>query len=273
MAATVPTFSVIGTMKGGTSSLHRYLEMHPEVTMTAEKECNFFIPVKGGGYRRGFDWYRSLFQEEAKAYGDVSPDYTKRHRFSDEVPRLICEANPDVRLLYLLRDPIDRFVSGYIHNTARGRVRRSFSQFIRSPQAEPHLLTSSYHYQLEPYLQHFSLDQFLFPTSEELRQSTAEVLQRIFEFIGVSAFESEGFEKQYHVSAGKTRPSVLEERVKSPRARRLLGRVLPESVTARRPIERPQLSDEDRAYLVERLGPEVEKLRAVTGLPFDGWSL
>ncbi len=273
MTATVPTFSVIGTMKGGTSSLHRYLKVHPEVTMTSKKECNFFIPVKHGTYQRGFDWYRSLFKEEAKAYGDVSPEYSKRHRYGDDTPRLLHEANPDVRLVYVLRDPIERFLSGYIHNTARGRTGRTFEAFFQSPMIEPHLDTSRYHYQLEPYLEHFPLGQLLIITSEELRRDTHRVLQEVFRFIGVSPFESDAFNERHHVSANKMRPSELTTRVKSPRLRRVLKPFLPKHLTKKQPIERPQLSEAQRAYLVERLGPDVERLRALTGRSFDEWSL
>ncbi len=268
----IPSFVVIGTMKGGTTSLHRYLSIHPEVSMTAVKECNFFNPVGKGTYARGFDWYRSLFREGAQAYGDVSPVYTKRHRTGDDIPRLIHEANPEARLIYVLRDPIDRFVSQYVHKVAKNRVRHSIGALI-GEGAQDALLTSCYHYQLEPYLRYFPLDQLLFPTSESLQRDTRAVLQRIFRFVGVPEFDSEGFEKQHHVSMGKTRLSVLEERVRSPRARRLLGPVLPERLTARRPVEKPQLSGEERTWLEERLVPDVERLRALTGLPFSEWSL
>lgn len=274
----IPSFVVIGTMKGGTTSLYRYLGMHPEVSMTSIKECDYFILrrkenyFKKGKYHKGVDWYHSLYREGAKAYGDISPAYTKRHLFGDDTPRLIHEANPDARLIYLLRDPIKRFLSQYVHAVWRGRIDCSVRE-LPEEISQRYLLTSSYHYQLEPYLRYFSLDQFLFLSSEEMRRDTKSALRRIFEFIGVPPYDSEDFETQYNTGATKTRASILEEKVQNNQARRVLRRLLPKRLTAPRPIVKPKFTDEERAWLEEQLAPDVARLRALTGMAFSEWSL
>ncbi len=270
----IPSFVIIGTMKGGTTSLHHYLKAHPKIGMPEKKkETNFFVPPgqKPSTYERGFDWYRSLYPEGAEVYGEASPNYTKRHLWGDGTARLLHDVNPAVKLLYLLRDPIDRFVSHYTHNVVSRREARSLSEAVRDPESA-YFMTSCYHYQLQPYLQHFSLDQFLFLPSNTLRNDKEATLQRIFQFIGVESFASDAFEKSHHVGTKKQVKSALELKVKDPRLFRVLQRVLPERFTKRRPVERPRITDEDVRHLAERFAPDVERLRELTGLSFTEWS-
>ncbi len=265
-------------MKGGTTSLHHYLEAHPDIAMPRVKETNFFLklrPTRNHGpstYDRGFDWYRSLYAEGAQVYGDVSPNYSKRHLFGDDSARLLHEANPDVKLIYLMRDPVQRFLSHYAHSRAEGRGRPPLSEIIQRHKSN-YSLTSCYHYQLEPYLRYFSADQFIFLSTEELREDTNAALQRIFAFIGVRPFTSEVFANAYHIGSEKQDMSVLEEQVKHPRLRKVLKPLLPKRFAAARPLERPRLSDAEHALLAERFAPDVERLRALTGLAFDKWSV
>ena len=73
----LPNFLIIGTMKGGTTSLYHYLGQHPEVFMTATKELHYFVAEKN--LTRGASWYESNFRDAgaARAVGEASPDYTK----------------------------------------------------------------------------------------------------------------------------------------------------------------------------------------------------
>ena len=70
----LPNLIIIGAMKCGTSALHRYLGLHPEISMSDEKELNFFI--EGMNWEKGLAWYESMFTGKAKVHGESSPDYT-----------------------------------------------------------------------------------------------------------------------------------------------------------------------------------------------------
>ena len=68
----LPDFIIIGTMKGGTTSLHHYLSQHPEIFMSKQKELNFFIEERNR--RRGLKWYESQFNGTERIRGEASPN-------------------------------------------------------------------------------------------------------------------------------------------------------------------------------------------------------
>src|ERR687894_2292944 len=70
----LPNLIVIGAQKCGTSVLHYYLSLHPEVSMSRPKELNFFIEERN--WPRGLDWYKSQFDGDARVRGEASPNYT-----------------------------------------------------------------------------------------------------------------------------------------------------------------------------------------------------
>ena len=109
---TLPNLIIIGAQKCGTTSLHYYLNLHPQILMSREKELNFFITERN--WSKGVDWYRSQFVEKAEIYGESSPNYTDYIRFGG-VPERMYSVVPDARLIYILRDPIERIVSHYVH--------------------------------------------------------------------------------------------------------------------------------------------------------------
>src|SRR5262245_7209987 len=102
-----PNFLVIGAMKCGTSSLYQYLRSHPQVFMPNDPdEVNFF---SRRDLERWSEWYRRLFAEagSAVAIGERSTNYTKYPSIPD-VPTRIARSIPDAKLIYLIRDPIER---------------------------------------------------------------------------------------------------------------------------------------------------------------------
>jgi hypothetical protein len=114
----LPNFIIIGAMKCGTTSLYYQLSEHKEVKMSIQKETNFFIRKRDfekGRYEKGRDWYESCFPEGGMARGECSPNYTKVHLFPGVAQRMQ-ELLPDVRLVYMVRDPIERLVSHYVQN-------------------------------------------------------------------------------------------------------------------------------------------------------------
>ena len=131
---TLPTFLIIGTMKGGTTSLHRYLRQHPEVFMPERKELNFFLdeyagppidPPEERNWSRGITWYERQFAgaEDERAVGEASANYSRYPTYPGVAER-IAKIVPEMKLIYLMRNPIDRVLSHYLHDFAKGRERQ-----------------------------------------------------------------------------------------------------------------------------------------------------
>ncbi len=157
----LPTFFIIGTAKAGTTSLHHYLDLHPQIQMSAIKEPNFFAgaengtPYPGGRVDR-LEEYERLFDPSVEVRGEASPSYTNHPRRVG-VPERIKALVPHAKLIYLVRDPIARTVSHYQHSVAVGRERRSLEDALSdlSDPLLPWTSTSRYASQLELYLPHF----------------------------------------------------------------------------------------------------------------------
>ncbi len=240
----LPTFVTIGSMKGGTSALHDYLRAHPQVCMSKPKETNFFYEPAG----HDLDWYRSCFRGTGEQYGESSPNYTKRH-LVDGVAERMHALLPDVRLIYLVRDPIDRAVSHFLHNVVKNRVQREDFAAYFDDLDNPALLTSRYHWQIEPFVETYGLDRILVASSEDLRDDRAATLSRIFTFLGIDdEFTSTEFDTERHVTSTK-----LEKAGES--------------------LDRPTLSAGQHQAIADHLRPDIDAFRALTGQSFSHWSV
>src|SRR5680860_1100775 len=133
----LPTFLIAGGMRCGTTSLNAYLREHPEVSVGQPKEVHFFDQ----NYERGIDWYLQHFpgSDNSKAVGEATPAYL----YYPEIAERIATTLPDVRILVLLRDPVDRAHSHYWHNRSVGREKLNFADAIAS---EPKRLDRSPEY-------------------------------------------------------------------------------------------------------------------------------
>ena len=269
-----PTFLIVGAMKGGTTSLHAYMAEHPDVCMSRRKETDYFIAAKRTA-KKTPAWYRRQFRAkpDAAAFGEASPNYTKRHLFAG-VPEAIREGcRPGVKLIYVVRDPAARAVSHWGHNVIMGREDASAANLAavcEKPDSN-YVKTSSYAYQLEAYLRHWPLEQVLVVRSEELRTDTAGQLRKCFAFVGVDpSVEIASANTQLHVSAKKLRKSWLERHVAHKPTRGWLSPILPASLTERQPVEVPKPTAADLANLREHLRADADRFRALTGVALAG---
>jgi Sulfotransferase family len=269
-----PNFIVIGAMKSGTTSLHAYLRDHPQVFMPEKKELHFF--VEEWNWKRGWEWYRSLFAAagpQALAVGEASPTYTKYPDFPG-VPEKIVRLLPDVRLIYIIRQPIDRMCSHFLHLSGGGAERLPIDRaLLENPL---YLNVSRYAMQLGRYLEHFPFEQILVVKTEELKSNRQAAMERIFGFLGVdSAWSSPVLRKELNTSA-----FAWAQRVPGYRT---ISRVTPEP--AKMFVRRTRLatqrldpksgspSSEVRARLEDLLREDMQRLRTLLGPGFDGWGL
>lgn len=277
----LPNLIIIGAMKCSTTSLHYYLRLHPEVHMSRPKELDFF--TEKYNWHRGLDWYRSHFPVHgATIYGEASPNYANYPR-APEVPGRMHDLVPEARLIYLVRDPIERMISHYVHKYSDGLEDRPVEEALPDENRKSYLHRSLYFLQLERFLAHYPPSQLLVISAEDLRDRRDATLRSVFGFLGVDPdFSSPKYARRRHLSAHKRRKTRLGQRLAASPPARLLGH-LPnylrwpvEDVLYRpfsKPIERPRLQAALRQDLADRLRADVNALRAFTGHDFAGWSV
>jgi hypothetical protein len=273
---------VIGAQKCGTTSLHYYLDQHPEIAMARAKELNFFISK---GWAKGVDWYAAQFDPEAPVRGESSPSYTN-YPLHEGVPARMHSVVPNAKLIFLVRDPIERIVSEYLHDYSRGKEDRPLEQALADETSNhPYVVRSRYFFQLEQYLSFFPLERILVLAQEDLLYDRAGTMRRVFEFLGVDAsFYHPRFERLRHQTSKNRRRRTWVGTVVSAAARRATRHLdLPRWLVwkaerllvfpfARR-IERPALSVSLREQLSMELADDANRLRALTGEEFQSWRL
>ena len=178
-----PQFIIIGAMKCATTTLHEQLALQPGFFMTEPKEPSFFSD--DDQYARGLDWYRSLFtaRGDAAFCGESSTNYTKLPDFPRTVERMQRHL-PDVRLIYIMRHPIERLVSHYVHEWSLRNLREPIDQAVDRHRELVNY--GRYALQLQPYLDAFGASSILPVFFERLVTSPQEELDRIFAFLGAS---------------------------------------------------------------------------------------
>ncbi len=270
----LPNLIVIGAMKGGTSSLHNYLDLHPQIAMSRPKELDFFVLEKN--WPKGVEWYESHFTDGARICGESSPNYTKCHFFAG-VPGRVHAIVPEAKLIYVLRDPIERIISHYVHNIAARWDDRRFPDAVR--ENIDYVSCSKYYMQLERYLDYFPKRNILIIASEDLHRRRQQTLQGVFRFLGVDdAFYTEGFSKILHESSAKRRRTKVGSLLLRLPGRKAIRSLLPFSsqfanVLSKREIKRPVLSAELRQELIDALRDDVALLKEHTGGDFEHWCL
>ncbi len=189
----LPTCIVIGAMKCGTSALHRQLDRHPHIAMAQQKELNFFFGAdtaphgraqdwwRTGQWHRGPEWYAAQHDAAAPVRGESSPGYTDPSH--PEVAVRMRRLVPDVRLLYLVRDPVTRAVSQWRHHTRDGTERRPVQDAVLDPSSQ-YLERSRYAERVAPFLQHFAHEQLLVVVQERLLTNPRTELRRVYEHVG-----------------------------------------------------------------------------------------
>ncbi len=181
---TPPTFVVIGAMKAGTVSLRHYLDEHPRVFLGGGGkfgEPNFFVAEDN--WPRGRGWYESLFDgaDTAAAIGECSPSYTFAHVYGG-IPERMAQVVPQARLVYVVRDPVARMRSMYMHQVSAGRERRRAEVALLDDR---YLGPSLYGFQLAEFLEHFDRSQVLVLASEVLRDNPREALTAVLDHLAV----------------------------------------------------------------------------------------
>jgi hypothetical protein len=201
----LPNFIIIGAQRCGTTSLYRYLTQHPNIRSSTKKEIHYFDV----NYQKGLWWYRMHFplktsSRENFVTGEASPYYL----FHPHVPKRITQVLPKVKLIALLRNPVDRAISNYFNQVKKARETLSFDRAIEDEEERTreelnkllkHEFYDSVQYrwysykkrgiyidQIKRYHKYFNHDQILILKSEEFFENIYGTLREVFKFLEVN---------------------------------------------------------------------------------------
>lgn len=280
----LPNAIVIGAQKCATTSLHWYLDEHPEISVARRKPLGFFVSKQDRthgnlpmNWERGADWYAAACPDEGKIRLESSPDYTNFPHYRG-VPERMKSVVPDAKLVYIVRNPLDRLVSHWMHNYTGNLEDRSIEEIFRAAPGSSYVTRGLYGMQLEQYPPHFDLDRVAIITTEGLRHDRRETLAAVFRFLGVDdGFWSESYRVVRHRSADKRRNNRVGMAID-----RLFGRHVLDRLHGRQrylfrklvytpfssPVPRPQLDAGLRQQLAAIYEPDLARLAGLTGQPF-----
>ncbi len=207
----LPDFAIIGVKKGGTTFLYHLLSQHPQVEPASSKELHFFDTL----YKEGIEWYRRCFPTarwkdgHKTITGEATPYMPGRH-----IPERMAKVVPQVRLIALLRNPVDRAYSRYHQAVRRGLETRTFEEAVEAEKVEllgtsqpeyrfdvsggafGYLYMGFYADHLKHWAEFFSEEQLLVLKSEDLFERPVDTLQVVLDFLSLPEWEPEASKLQ-----------------------------------------------------------------------------
>jgi len=215
-----PNFIIIGAMKSATTSLYAYLKQHPDIFMTNIKEPMFFnnlnnkndFIIKEGRKKRTkintFEEYYTLFRNanNQKAIGEASPEYI----YTKECPELIKKHLPNTKIIAILRQPIERAYSNFLHAKRSGKeniedfitaINEEDSRIIKGWSPLYHYINKGYYFkQLERYYKLFEKENIKIILFSELKKNPVKTTQNVFRFLNVDDSFTPNTKKKANVS-------------------------------------------------------------------------
>ena len=220
MEVYLPNFLIVGAAKSGTTSLYQYLHEHPEIFMSGNKEPRFFISsvftnMSSDDPRYSalldltiteYDEYTKLFRDAGKykAIGEATATYL--YYYQEAIPNIKKYLN-DVKIIIILRNPVDRAFSSYRHLVREQYETRSFEECLELEEARKQnnwsLLNfykdaGNYYRQVKSYIDNFKLVKIVL--YDHLRADNIALIKDIYRFLEVSDRFVPNFNKQYNVS-------------------------------------------------------------------------
>ncbi|VAX25428.1 putative sulfotransferase protein [hydrothermal vent metagenome] len=274
----LPNLIIIGAMKCATTSLHYYLGLHPEISMSRKKELDYF--QLEFNWDRGVDWYKSNFDSRAPVRGESSTRYSSYPSYQG-VPERMASLIPDARLIYIVRDPVERIISHYVHSYAKRIENRIFTDALKDFAGNTYIERSLYYTQLERYLNWCPKSNLMVLSFEELRDNRMATLKKVFKFIGVDdSFSSGLFFKEKHRAKDMRRNNQLGAGISEMRIVNSVGEIHQGAMWHLKrylaypfstPVVKPKLDENMRLELIGRLSDDVHRLRKFTGAKYEKW--
>lgn len=253
----VPSFLILGAMKCGTSSLFAALGRHPDLFASAVKEPGWLLPQSDARLRpyytsaneiRGSLDDDRLLRRMLQGYRgeplffEASTHYTKRPEHGAGVPERCLRCNPDMKFVYMVRNPFDRIVSQYLHSVRRRYTDRDLNHTLE--QDDLYLQISRYHHQIAPYADLFGDDRIHIVVFERFLRDPEACAQEVLAFVGA---ERRALDAGRAVNVSASRADFAAEELR--------------------------FTPENYERLLAILAPEVERLSRRFGIDLSLWDL
>jgi hypothetical protein len=192
-------FLCIGAQKAGTTTLHNIIKQHRNIFLPSVKELRYFS--KDRFYAKGVEWYHKYFNKikDESAIGEITPNYL----CSTKAAERIYKYNKDMKIIIILRDPVERAYSHYLMKKRNGKEKLDFDTCIdnelkqleksmtgneleiNESNAYGYIARGLYFKQIERYLKYFDIDKIHILTLEEFVKNPEMETNKIFGFLGV----------------------------------------------------------------------------------------
>jgi len=283
----LPTFIVVGELKAGTTSLYHYLKEHPQVFMPGLKEPRFFAFDPNNAEHRkkvpsvfpitSFDDYIKLFEDArgALAIGEASPNYIHNSSSAARIRHYL----PLVKIIAIIRNPVDRLISEYTMNVRAGRERRPFRIFFEeSVRENSWIIASSFPSKnWQRFLEVFPGEQLKAILFDDFSSDTLNVVQSVYRFIGVDCGFTPEYQSAYNVGgipSGRMR-QVAFRIIK--RHRMTLRKMFPEAFAARARrylrgnMQKIVIDEQDRCMLCDFYHDDIKNLENMLKRDLRHW--
>lgn len=298
MGNNLPTFLIVGTAKAGTTSLFYYLNQHPEVFIPDRKECRFFSQMSGDFQGPGCDYqndiirdikeYQSLFlpAKNIKAKGDISNDYL--FFYENSINNIKRYLGNNIKIVIVLRNPIDRVFSNYKHHVRAGWEKLSFEEALQAELVRKkehwawpwlYIECSKYYKQVRAYLENFTnVRIFLY---EDLH-CMPDFLKHLFEFIEVDSSFIPDISKKYNTTGIPKSKFLHNFLIKNSSIKssikliinKILSREAKEKFMQqlhRYNLQKTPMKEETRKYLKDEFKAEILKLQKLIQRDLTQW--
>lgn len=264
-----PDFLIIGAMKSATSTLHEQLALQPGFFMSTPKEPNFFSD--DDIYGMGIDWYSNLFvkAEPGDICGESSTHYTKLPDYPLTLERMHAYL-PSLKLIYVVRHPIDRLISHYMHQWSQNVIKTDINQAI--DEFDELINYSLYSMQIVPFIEQYGAENIHIVFSEAFRVRPQYELEKVAKFLGYDkpVIWYEDLPEQ-NVSSQRVRrfkgyKIVVNNPVLAWIRRTFISQSLREAVKNRLTLkQRPQIDEQHKQKLTQIFNDDLSSLGGLIG--------
>lgn len=282
------SFFCVGVQKAGTSTLHDIIKQHPDVSLPKRKETHFFRD--DDKYDRGLDFFFNLFEQKsgAKVYGEIDPDYL----YFENCAQRIESTFQDVKIIIILRNPIDRAYSHYLMTKSRGLEELSFEEAIHAEKdrLKSHFDHINYSYisrgmytkQIERFESIFGPENVTVFLFDDFLANAEKVITKFVEFAGLEPYSFD-YSVKSNVASEPKNEKIRDFVYKPSRLKKFIGKLIPSKQLKsdimttivsknRKEVEKAPLSHELKRRVYQKFfETEIKRLEEKLAVDLESW--